>query len=647
MAETSTVANEKAVSSNSCIPHEEEKVSTPGPVEIGSPLTPVDHLPLSTPKEPTSRRYLFHQDADGDDSNEVLEGLGYDSDGNAPPVSTIGDSFHVEPEAGLKTRSDAEKKSDDCQVVIIDMDDIKKMKVDQLRKELRLRGLSHRGLKAELIERLNKACEDKVPLINEVTTSVGPSGFDERAQWRLLKAHEQAEEPESLDPALVEPGRARDQRTRQGIADDGRGMKKYNYSEKFDREEFSAMALQLVVNETKPKVTPKKGASKKKRKKTSTTKLASRKYEKQPIKTLIPNIKFVEKHHLNEFSSPADWFRAFIPESPKKGESNSLCIQKWCQFTNMKAQLDFAGNAEFGGLSYKFVPFTPREIEQHLAMYMIQGLNPSPQLKLKSKSQSVESIQGNDLVFRCIGGDNYEKRHKQFKRYFAVQHPYLPIPDTNTHPNWKLDPFLKHLNQIFMQAVHLPERISCEGQTIGFHGSSKHKSRIKYKKTGDGFQADSICCKGYTYTFYFRHQQAPKKYVDEGYSPLHARVRFMFDHLKSTNHSCFMDNLYMSASFARNVFSCEKKVRIHGVTRREGKGIPSIIKQLEVQDINEVERVRNTIKVAVLEGDTKVNDLVAISYYDSKPCYFLSTVIDEVSWVTCGKQIYSKLMKKR
>ena len=145
-------------------------------------------------------------------------------------------------------------------------------------------------------------------MINEVTTSVGPSGFDERAQWRLLKAHEEAEEPESLDPALVDPSRASNQRTRAGIADDKRGMKKYNYSEKFKSDEFSAMALQLIINETKPKVTPKKGASKKKRKNTSTTKPVPRKFEKQPIETLIPNIKFVEKYHLNEFSSPADWF---------------------------------------------------------------------------------------------------------------------------------------------------------------------------------------------------------------------------------------------------------------------------------------------------------------------------------------------------
>ncbi len=81
----------------------------------------------------------------------------------------------------------------------------------------------------------------------------------------------------------------------------------------------------------------------------------------------------------------------------------------------MKATLDFVGHKEFGGLSYKFIPFAPKEIEQHLAMYMIQGLNPSLQLMMKSKSQHTEPIQGNDVVFKCIG-ENFDKRHKQFKR---------------------------------------------------------------------------------------------------------------------------------------------------------------------------------------------------------------------------------------
>ena len=358
MAESPAVPKESSRSPDSCIPHEEEKVSTPGPVEIGSPLTPIDHLPLSTPKEPSTRRYIGHQN---DDTNEVIDDLGYDSDGNSPPLSTVEDLFHVEPEAGSGNRVVANTSSDDCQVVIFHLDEVKKMKVDKLRHELRLRGLSHRGLKAELIEHLYKASEDKVPLINVSRTAVGPSGFDEKAKWKLRLGHEEAKEPHSLDPLLVEPGMARDQRTRDEVDDADVCMKKFNYVEKFEREEFSATALQLV-DECSEKVNSKIKASKK-RKATSTT--TERKYDKLPIKDLIPNIKFVQKHHLNEHSHPADWYRAFIPEGPKKGDHSNSCIQRWCKFTNMKAELDFAGQKELGGLSYKYIPFTPREIEQH------------------------------------------------------------------------------------------------------------------------------------------------------------------------------------------------------------------------------------------------------------------------------------------
>ena len=71
----------------------------------------------------------------------------YDSDGNGPPVSTIEDVFHAEPKAGLETQTNDTKKSDNCQVVIFDIKKIESMKADQLRKELRSRGLSHKGLK--------------------------------------------------------------------------------------------------------------------------------------------------------------------------------------------------------------------------------------------------------------------------------------------------------------------------------------------------------------------------------------------------------------------------------------------------------------------------------------------------------------------
>ena len=88
-------------------------------------------------------------------------------------------------------------------------------------------------------------------------------------------------------------------------------MKKVNYKEKFERENFPAMALQLVDDKSKGR-----SITSKKKRRSSTTK--PRKYEKLPVKELIPNIKFVEKNTLNEFLYPAHWFRTFIPESQKK-----------------------------------------------------------------------------------------------------------------------------------------------------------------------------------------------------------------------------------------------------------------------------------------------------------------------------------------
>ena len=67
---------------------------------------------------------------------------------------------------------------------------------------------------------------------------------------------------------------------------------------------------------------------------------------------------------------------------------------------------------KIGGLSYEYIPLTPREIEQHLAMYTTQGLNPVPQLKMKSKSQSSQFMQGNDFVFICIGENLNKKKQK-------------------------------------------------------------------------------------------------------------------------------------------------------------------------------------------------------------------------------------------
>ena len=52
------------------------------------------------------------------------------------------------------------------QFVLISDDDIKKLKVDQLRQELKARGLDIRGLNNELKERLEKAMVNNIPMAN-------------------------------------------------------------------------------------------------------------------------------------------------------------------------------------------------------------------------------------------------------------------------------------------------------------------------------------------------------------------------------------------------------------------------------------------------------------------------------------------------
>jgi hypothetical protein len=129
-----------------------------------------------------------------------------------------------------------------------------------------------------------------------------------------------------------------------------------------------------------------------------------------------------------------------------------------------------------------------------------------------------------------------------------MQDPRLIVPDRNIQPNWKVAPLLHHMNYLNVKAWKLGSNISVDEQTIGFQGNHKDKLRITYKVEGDGLQCNALCQEGYT-TFYYWNQPAPKKFLDQDLSPLHARVMYMFDLLKEDYHRCGMDNLYISAKF--------------------------------------------------------------------------------------------------
>ena len=54
----------------------------------------------------------------------------------------------------------------------------------------------------------------------------------------------------------------------------------------------------------------------------------------------------------------------------------------------------------------------------------------------------------------------------------------------------------------------------------------------------------------------------------------------------------------------------------------------------------DVHAVQGTIKGVVLEGDSDIPDLVAMSYYDQKPVHFLSTICESIKWIQCEKPVY-------
>ena len=103
-----------------------------------------------------------------------------------------------------------------------------------------------------------------------------------------------------------------------------------------------------------------------------------------------PRADWLKAIHLNGNSSPADWFQAFLPvfdgSCRRPWVSNTpFWTHKWANFLNVKAASMGAGVQ--GGMYSDFKPFSYEDIEKHLALYILQGLNLSPQVEQKFASQ--------------------------------------------------------------------------------------------------------------------------------------------------------------------------------------------------------------------------------------------------------------------
>ena len=91
--------------------------------------------------------------------------------------------------------------------------------------------------------------------------------------------------------------------------------------------------------------------------------------------------------------------------------------------------------------------------------------------------------------------------------------------------------------------------VAIDEQTIGFKGAHGLSLRITYKREGDGYQCDAVCDQGYTFSFRFRHGDAPKlpeRFNDLKLSSKGRRVVYLMLQLPNLWTNVFMDNLFNS-----------------------------------------------------------------------------------------------------
>jgi len=134
--------------------------------------------------------------------------VNYNSDGNEPPPDAC-DNIDANEEAILdRNELDelAHKGTKNLSIfVFISIDEINKMKVNDLCSELKKRCILVSGLKKSLQEKLIDAIAKKILFVTVVESSKVPKGFDQNARWAVVSPHSPTELPKNIAPDVTAP----------------------------------------------------------------------------------------------------------------------------------------------------------------------------------------------------------------------------------------------------------------------------------------------------------------------------------------------------------------------------------------------------------------------------------------------------------
>ena len=239
---------------------------------------------------------------------DALFDLGYDSDGELPDFGAVDEELaqmQAYNEESAPEKQDEEASTDQAATpptpvfISIPENVLSKLKVLELREELRKRGVASSGNKPVLLERLKKALEDKRPVIPDTAETapgqetLSDANFASGAYWRVMDPTTEAVDPTKgktfyspTEPANIS------ERLEQAI--------KRNFDDVFDRPPFCGTTQ-----------VPQYQANKRKQIDTTTKEQI---YKVEGREKGLPKLEWLKKHNLSHSSRPIDFFDAFVPE---------------------------------------------------------------------------------------------------------------------------------------------------------------------------------------------------------------------------------------------------------------------------------------------------------------------------------------------